>query len=127
MSTQSIDWLAYAQSDLWTAELLQKFDEFPTAIHAFHCQQATEKGLKAFLVHRNRPFLLRQNLSYLLHLCEEIDESFQQLQSDISGLEPYTTQAIYPADSRIMPTPEEARAFYAQAHKIINFVKSKLL
>ena len=48
MSDKAAEWLTRAQADLTAAELLHRFDEYPTAILAFHCQQAVEKSLKAF-------------------------------------------------------------------------------
>jgi HEPN domain-containing protein len=44
------DWLFLAESDLRTAKIAVK-DEYPlTNIVAFHCQQAIEKYLKAYLI-----------------------------------------------------------------------------
>ncbi len=43
------DWLAKAYDDLRTVELLEAFDDYPCVVAAFHCQQAVEKSLKAFL------------------------------------------------------------------------------
>lgn len=126
MSDNAIDWLSFAAADLRAAELLQEFDDFPTAIHAFHCQQAIEKSLKGFLTARTRPFLLRQNLSYLLGLCAEMDPNFRQLEPQIAALMPYTTQAVYPADSRLLPTVSQARKFYQQAHTVVTFVEGEL-
>jgi HEPN domain-containing protein len=72
--------LKRAKADLTAAELLQTFDEYPVAILAFHCQQAIEKSLKAFLTARDVPFLSRHDLGYLLDLCTATDSDFSALE-----------------------------------------------
>jgi len=120
------EWLARAQADLAAVELLLKFDEYPTAILAFHCQQVVEKSLKAFLTARNAPFLFRHDLAYLLDLCSEVDPSFEELEPEISGLTPYAVDGRYPTDLPLEPTQDETRLFHQQAQTVFEFVKQKL-
>ena len=47
-------WLAKAHSDLRAAEVAIGADLAEVAV--YHCQQAAEKALKAFLVFRQEPF-----------------------------------------------------------------------
>lgn len=126
MSESANDWLRIAEDDLQASALLQRFEEFPTAIHTFHCQQAVEKSLKAFLAARARHFMARQNLAYLLGLCAEVDASFRQWETHIAALAPFTTQSIYPTDAKLAPSPAQARALYEQANGVVSFVKAKL-
>ena len=44
-------WIKKAENDLLTAERELSFEDPVTPTICFHCQQATEKFLKAFLVH----------------------------------------------------------------------------
>jgi HEPN domain-containing protein len=46
---------------------------------AFHCQQAVEKTLKAFLVWRSVRFERVHSLVYLIDLCEAQDAAFAVL------------------------------------------------
>ncbi|HQP48522.1 MAG TPA: HEPN domain-containing protein, partial [Spirochaetota bacterium] len=43
-------WIAIADKDLLTAELLLKSDVVVTETICYHCQQSVEKYLKAYLV-----------------------------------------------------------------------------
>lgn len=92
MSAKANEWVKQAKADLTAAEMLQTFDDYPVAILAFHCQQAVEKSLKAFLTARNIPFLFRHDLAYLLDLCIEVEASFAELESEIAGLTPYAVE-----------------------------------
>ncbi|MBI5878168.1 MAG: HEPN domain-containing protein [Chloroflexi bacterium] len=126
MAENAQDWLRYAQSDLRTAEILQHVDDFPTAIHAFHCQQAIEKSLKAYLVASAKHFLLRQNLTYLLGLCVSVDAAFRQFERPVAALVPFTTQSVYPADIEAAPTIEQSGEYYQYALSIVRFVAAQL-
>ena len=44
------EWLKKAKQDLDSAKFLSKMKPLPKDIIGFHCQQAVEKCLKAFLV-----------------------------------------------------------------------------
>jgi len=126
MTDKVAEWLTRAQADLTAAELLLKFDEYPTAILAFHCQQVVEKSLKAFLTARRISFLFRHDLAYLLDLCSEGDPSFGELEPQISGLTPYAVEGRYPTDLPLEPNKDETRIFYRQAQTVFEFVKRKL-
>jgi HEPN domain-containing protein len=50
MKKQAEDWIFFADKDLQAAEIIIN-DEHPlTNIIAFHCQQAIEKYLKAYII-----------------------------------------------------------------------------
>jgi HEPN domain-containing protein len=53
MKKQVEDWLSLADKDLYAAEIIIR-DDYPlTNIVAFHCQQAIEKYLKAYLIEKD--------------------------------------------------------------------------
>ncbi|MDR2096834.1 MAG: HEPN domain-containing protein [Treponema sp.] len=53
MKKQVEDWILLADKDLYAAEIIIK-DDYPlTNIVAFHCQQAIEKYLKAYLIEKD--------------------------------------------------------------------------
>lgn len=60
-----IDWIKKSKSDLRSAEILYKYDG-DSAIIAFHCQQAIEKALKAFLLKKDGRLRVGHSLLYLL-------------------------------------------------------------
>ncbi|NLF15390.1 MAG: HEPN domain-containing protein, partial [Anaerolineaceae bacterium] len=49
-------WLRKARSDLLSARILVEHSPLVLGPAAFHCQQAAEKTLKAFLISRSVPF-----------------------------------------------------------------------
>ena len=63
-------WLHKASSDLLSAQILVEHSTLVLGPAAFHCQQAVEKTLKAFLVRRSVPFERVHSLVYLMDLCE---------------------------------------------------------
>jgi len=119
------DWLAKARDDLRTVELLEVFDEYPCVVAAFHCQQAVEKSLKAFLTAHRVEFLYRHDLGYLLDLCRDVDPECAALESQIEGLTPYAVEMRYPADLPLIPTRQDVEQFYRQAQTVYEFVASR--
>ena len=127
MNGQANEWLSKAQDDLQAVALLLTFDVYPRNIVAFHCQQAVEKSLKAFLTSQDIPFLYRHDLGYLLDLCLEIDATFIELEAHIVGLTPYAVEMRYPADLPLNPTKAQIQQFYRQAQAVIAFVQTKII
>ena len=125
MTGTAADWLTKARDDLRTVELLDIFDEYPCVVAAFHCQQAVEKSLKAFLTARHVEFLYRHDLGYLLDLCKSIDSACAALEPHIAGLTPYAVEMRYPADLPLTPTREDVEQFYRQAQTVYEFVASR--
>lgn len=73
-------WLTKAEQDLRAADGdLNVLDPAIPEDACFHCQQTTEKALKAYLVYRNVEFAWSHEIEYLLTLCVEQCESFDEL------------------------------------------------
>jgi HEPN domain-containing protein len=64
-------WLAKAVDDLECATVLAASGHGETAL--YHCQQAAEKALKAFLTWHDQPFRKTHNLLELGDACAAID------------------------------------------------------
>ncbi len=79
---------------------------------SFHCQQATEKCLIAFLASRSRNIEKTHNIVFLLSECATIDPVFATI--DPLNLNAYAIQARYP-DDNLIPTPAEAKSYYQLA------------
>jgi len=58
------EWLQKAKSDLLSAQILMRHDPPVLDTASFHCQQAVEKLLKAFLVWKAVPFEKVHSLTY---------------------------------------------------------------
>ena|SRR5687767_13166116 len=90
------DWLAKADEDLQAARFLAAA---PTVLHdsvAFHCQQAAEKALKAYLTWHSLPFRRTHDLAELLLQCTAIDPSVQPLSAAANVLVQYAIDPRYP-------------------------------
>ncbi len=100
------EWIAKADHDLGSAKLIYLHipDYFDTI--AFHCQQATEKYIKAVLVFYEIEFQRSHNLVYLLDLLSlkfEIAEDMYDKAIVLNGL---GVQIRYP-DNTIFLTKDE--------------------
>ena len=58
----------------------------------FHCQQAAEKYLKAFLVKKQIEFTKTHNIMSLLNLCASDDNSFKEELSEADNLTDYAVE-----------------------------------
>lgn len=96
-----------------------------TDLICFHCQQAVEKYLKAYLVYLNIIFKKTHSLSYLLDLINEMDKVSGQMYSMTEVLESYAVEMRYP-DDWYEPTEEEAKEAYSIAMKIRRYIFKKI-
>ena len=80
-----------------TAELLIKDDRCYNSC-AFHCQQAAEKALKAYLLLQNPRPLDGHNLTWLCRRAAGLDESFKQWLQESATLNRYYIETRYPTD-----------------------------
>ena len=95
-----------------------------TDIACFHCQQAAEKYLKAFLAaHLIKPPRIH-DIATILKACSELDASFEQLEK-VSYLTDFAVEMRYP-DAFYMPVIDDARKAYEDAISVKNFVASRL-
>ncbi|MFB1490934.1 MULTISPECIES: HEPN domain-containing protein [unclassified Thiocapsa] len=77
------------------SRLLEGTPPYPdTAV--YHCQQAGEKALKAFLAAHGRPIRRVHDLVLLIDTCVGLDASFSQLAEAAEILTPYGTTFRYP-------------------------------
>ncbi len=119
----ALGWLRKADSDLKNAELCLAADEaLDTA--CFHCQQAAEKVLKAFLIDRSLNFPLVHDLKRLLDHCLPVDPAFKTLEPLALQLNPFAVQTRY--DDEFWPELNEVRDAVAAAKSIRQFVQDRV-
>lgn len=119
-------WLTKADHDLRSARCLMTGDGEPlldTAV--YHCQQAAEKALKAYLTAHDVSFPKLHLLSPLLNLCGDSDKTFLQLSDAAELLTPLATEFRYPGDI-MEPEQEDADEAYKAAQDVLRFVLSRL-
>jgi HEPN domain-containing protein len=104
--------------------LLSSPDALYNAV-GFHCQQAAEKTLKAFLAWQDEPFEKTHSLVALVGKCLSFDQDFQGLRQAAVTLTPYAVAFRYPGDLPEL-TLEEAERAYTLAEKVWEFLILKL-
>ena len=119
------NWLTKADHDLGSARKLASGDDpyLDTAI--YHCQQAAEKALKAFLVFVDRPFEKTHSLTVLVDFAEPVAADFASMRDAAERLTPYATEFRYPSDVLLPDAGEFAEAL-SLADDVCRFVLARL-
>ena len=120
-------WLTKAFHDLVGARKSSQEDDVSLDVAVYHCQQAAEKSLKAFLHFHCEEVLKTHNLKVLLPLCANLSASFSAFQADAALLNPLATAFRYPDDfTPLNPTRTEFDEALTAAQRIYDFVLSLL-
>ncbi len=116
-------WIQKAEHDLGTAILI--FNNIPDYYDTlgFHCQQAVEKFLKAYLTKNSIKFKPRHNLSYLLDLISQYEIIDENMYNKTDKLEQYAVELRYP-DVVIYPTKTEIEELVRDTIEIINIIRN---
>lgn len=117
-------WLRIAKEDLMVAKVLLREEFFSTV--TYHCQQAAEKSLKAYLVFKDQPVLKTHDLTKLIELCMEKDREFEKIYTYARYLNPFSTKFRYPSEYDI-PDYAHAENTIKQTQKLMTFVIDKIL
>ncbi|MGQ9610662.1 MAG: HEPN domain-containing protein [bacterium] len=99
ISDEVNEWIRIAKEDLKAAQILLSYHQPVIGIACFHCQQAIEKLLKAFLVWKGKSFGKTHDLTYLLELCEEYGFDAIFLKDKAEALTSYAVDIRYPSIS----------------------------
>lgn len=104
--TKVADWIEKADHDLGSAKLIYLHIPAYFDTIAFHCQQATEKYLKAILLFNEIGFDRTHNLIFLLELLSQKIEITEELFDKAIILNGFSVQIRYP-DHVVYLTKEE--------------------
>lgn len=91
-------WATKAEVDFRAAGRLIEGDDPLREAVAFHCQQASEKYLKALLVRHQVEFPKTHNIRQLLDLVATVDAEMAESLNDAALLTPYGVDIRYPGD-----------------------------
>jgi len=118
-------WLIKAKHDIGSAKRLAAGEEpfFDTAV--YHCQQAVEKALKAYLTLKDTPFQKVHDLSALIEQCIPFDSTFDGLRNVAEVLTPYATAFRYPGDV-LEPDPSDVAEAIRMAEYVIDFIYQRM-
>jgi len=112
-------WLAKAENDLLNADNNLKAEDIPTDTVCFHCQQAAEKILKAYLVANQQSYPITHDLLLILEQVLLLAPNAEQLRNNLVLLTPYAVEIRYPDDG-CMPSVEDA----LEARKAVEEIRS---
>jgi HEPN domain-containing protein len=92
-------WIIKGDHDLGTAKIT--YLHIPEYIDTvtFHCQQAVEKYLKAYLIFQSTTFRFSHDLVYLLELINQNDSDFEEYYDSVSELQGYAVEIRYPNET----------------------------
>jgi HEPN domain-containing protein len=120
-------WMVKAWRDLETARRAAGGEPPFYDVAVYHCQQAAEKAVKAFLVHHGKPYEKTHDIEVLVDLASGVDPNFNQLADAADALTPYATRFRYPnATFAIEPQPAEYDEALKYAQTIYDFVLKRL-
>jgi len=122
---ETVAWVKKSRKDVWRAEATLTLDPPDTEDCLFHCQQAAEKSLKAFLVWRDQPFRRTHDLVELTRQCTDLEPA---LISALHGIGPLTRSAWefrYPGESEAA-SMDQARDWLAKVKELLQAVEAWL-
>jgi HEPN domain-containing protein len=118
-------WLIKARSDLATAKLLIKGGERHLDTGSYHCQQAAEKAIKAWLTAVEVIFTKTHSLEILVRLCIPSEPDFQRFLDHAVELTPFATEFRYPGEE-LEPSQEEANTALSLAEDITIWISEQI-
>ena len=124
LKTYIESWIDKSEHDLMSAQRLLEIEPMILDNACFHCQQAIEKYLKAFLVYHGRDIERTHNIIFLLSECANFDPIFATI--DPMNINAYAVQGRYP-DSPLMPTAAEAKSYYQLALQIKTLATERIV
>ena len=108
METKTVlEWFYFADADYDSALILNDAYRKHNAIICYHCQQAVEKYLKAFLCYNGVIPPKIHVLETLCALCSEFDQSFNMIAKDCAYLSPFAVHTRYPLEMEITDSNTE--------------------
>ncbi len=112
-----------ANEDLFVVNKLTESEIITTSSVCFHCQQAVEKFLKAFLIANGIDIKKIHNIEYLFSECTDIDEDFSKI--DPKELRDFGIDARYPGNMYI-PDEKETLEYKKLAFDVKELIENKI-
>ena len=120
-SKKYYDWLDKASADMICAQKLLDDDRCYDAA-AFHCQQAIEKALKAYLLLKTDRLYDGHNLSWLCKKAMKMDEFFYDWLDESVALNHCYIETRYPTDMPHNISSGELKQFHRMATDMFIFI-----
>jgi len=119
------EWLARAKEDPETAAFTLTAPQPFVRSALFHCEQAVEKAMKAFLTWHDVPFRKTHNLVELGDACATIQAGLTPAVDEVAALTKYAIRFRYPG-APYEPLVEEAREALRIARSFLETVVQDL-
>ena len=117
------EWFQLAEKDLLSAQILLNHEPPIIETSCFHCQQAIEKALKAFLVWKGQSFEKVHDIGYLLNLCKNYGLNPDFINKDkAETITSYAAEIRYPL-ARLEVTINEVREALDIANNVWRVVR----
>lgn len=114
-----------SRKDVWRAEATLTLDPPDTEDCLFHCQQAAEKSLKAFLVWRDQPFRRTHDLVELTRQCADLEPALSPALHGLGPLTRFAWEFRYPGESEA-PSMDQARDWLVKVKELLQAVEAWL-
>ena len=119
------EWIERVQEDLRAAQV--DLGAAPPLVRdaLFHCQQAVEKTLKAFLTARKVPFAKTHDIDELGLACEKLAPELKNIIDPARGFTVFAARFRYPGASTV-PNRSEAAETLETARSVYDAIASRL-
>jgi len=118
-------WLAKARSDLLSADNNLQAAQTPFDAVCFHCQQAAEKLLKAYLAGKGKPHPITHNLFLILERILPLEPGAERVRDALAILVPYAVEVRYPGEAS-MPSRSDAEEAREAASQVLEWLEESL-
>ncbi len=115
-------WVAKANSDLLNADNNLRSQRIPYDTVCFHCQQAAEKLLKAYLACIGQSPPVTHDLLLLLEKVLPSSPEAEELRDLLALLMPYAVEIRYP-DDWFIPSAEDTAEAREAAEAVVDWLK----
>jgi HEPN domain-containing protein len=118
------EWLKFAENDLEAARILSNHRPMQLEIICYHCQQAAEKALKAYLLYNDCIPPKIHNLESLVDSCIVLSSEFDEIVEECEYLNPFGVQPRYPFGFELVDS--DATISMQKSEKIVNFICERI-
>lgn len=119
------EWLKFAENDLEAVRILSSHHPMQLEIICYHCQQAAEKALKAYLLFNGFVPPKTHNLENLADSCIELSSEFNDIIEECEYLNPFGVQPRYPFGFELVDS--DATISTQKSEKIVEFIKNRIV
>jgi len=123
--SETRSWAVKAADDFRAAEHDLTASPPLLADAVFHCQQAIEKILKAFLTWNGQAFRKVHDLGEIGQQCVKLDSGLEPLLREAAPLTEYAWKFRYPGEYE-EPAPEEAKSAIETTRNVLKVLSEKL-